>query len=149
MLLATRQDFLLKRAKGVMTDMNLLSYAPVTDGVNDRLQRVIEGLVPKQDTEIYRTIDSLSHRLRQPRHNLAVAVLLAASRQDLLELLSIRDLLDGIRIILVLPDRQDDTIAKGHRLYPRFLTYADSDFLDVAAVLSKMLRNSHLDNKKK
>jgi len=129
--------------------MNLLSYAPVTDGVKDRLQRVIEGLVPKQNTEIYRTIDSLSRRLRQPRHNLAVAVLLAASRQDLLELLSIRDLLDGIRIILVLPDRQDDTIAKGHRLYPRFLTFADSDFLDVAAVLSKMLRNSHPDNKRR
>jgi hypothetical protein len=92
---------------------------------------------------------SLSRRLRQPRHNLAVAVLVAASRQELLELLSIRDLLDGIRIILVLPDRQDDTIAKGHRLYPRFLTFADSDFLDVAAVLSKMLRNSHPDNKRR
>ena len=129
--------------------MNLLFYARVTDDIENRLQRMIEGLVPKDDTEIYRTIDSFANRLRQPRYNLAVAVLLAASRQDLLDLLSIRDLLDGIRIILVLPDREDGTIAKGHRLYPRFLTYADSDFLDVAAVLSKMLQNSHPDNNRR
>ncbi len=126
--------------------MRVLFYTTTADGVAQRLQRVIEGLVPKENTEIHRTIDSLSNRLRRPRYDLAVAVLLAASREDLLELLSIRDLLDGIRIILVLPDREDGTIAKGHRLYPRFLTYSDSDLLDVAAVLSKMLRNSHPDN---
>ena len=131
--------------------MNILLYTTVGNVAGDRLLSVIESLVPKEDTEIYRTIDRLSHRLRRPRYNLAVAVLLVASREDLLELLSIRNLLDGIRIILVLPDREGDTIAKGHRLYPRFLTYADSDLLDVAAVMSKMLVNvnSHPNNKRR
>ncbi|NVM57217.1 MAG: hypothetical protein HWN51_03755 [Desulfobacterales bacterium] len=72
-----------------------------------------------------------------------IAVLLAASREELSDILSIRDLLTDIRVILVLPDRDDDTIAKGHTLRPRFFTYADSDFVEIAAVLSKMLASNY------
>ena len=128
--------------------MNLLLYATEPQGTGKQLQKVIEELFPENNTEIYRTIDGLSHRLRQPRYDLAVVVLLAASKQDLLDLLSIRDLLDDLRVILLLPNREKDTITKGHTLRPRFLTYADSNFLDVAAVLSKMVRNTHGDKKR-
>ena len=121
--------------------MSVLFYATVTDGPGKRLQRVIEELVPEENTEIYRTIESLFRRLREPTYDLSIAVLLAASRGALLDILSIRDLLCHLRIILVLPDGQDDTIAKGHTLRPRYSTYVDSDFADVAAVLSKMLEN--------
>lgn len=127
--------------------MNTLLYAAAGNGAGERLRMVIEAIVPAGEIEIYQTINSLSRRLRQPRYDLAVAVLLASSKQDLLELLSIRHLLDDLRVILLLPDREKDTIAKGHTLRPRFLTYADSDLLDVAVVLSKMLRNSHPDNR--
>ena len=127
--------------------MNLLLYTTETKGNGKHLQGVIEGVVPEDKTEIYRTIDSLSHRLRRPRSDLDVAVLLAASNEDLLDLLSISALLDDLRVILLLPNREKDTIAKGHTLRPRFLTYADSNFSDVAAVLSKMLQNTHPDNK--
>ena len=69
------------------------------------------------------------------------------SREDLVDLLSIRNLLDDLRVILLLPNREKETINKGHTLRPRFLTYADSNLLNVAAVLSKMLRNTNFDNK--
>ena len=127
--------------------MNLLLYATETGGIGKHIQRVIEGLVPEENTEIFRTIGSLSNRLRQPRCELAIAVLLASSSQDLLDLLSVSDLFDDLRVILLLPNREKDTIAKGHTLRPRFLTYADSNLSDVAAVLSKMLQNTIPDNK--
>lgn len=123
--------------------MKLLLYSPMTAGAGKRLQRVIGTLVPKKETEAYQTIDSLSHRLRQPSpaDNAAVAVLLAATKEDLLDMLSIKDLIWNLRIILILPDTDDDTISQGHTLRPRFLTYADSDFAEVAEVLNKMLGN--------
>ncbi len=127
--------------------MNLLLYTTETKENGKHLQSVIEGLVPEDKAEIYRTIDSLSHRLRQPRCDLDVAILLAASNEDLMDLLTISDLLDDLRVILLLPNREKDTIAKGHTLRPRFLTYVDSNLSDVAAVLSKMLQNTHPDNK--
>ncbi len=122
--------------------MKLFLYAPDKCGSGKRLQRVIELLVSKNDREIYRTIEGLTSRLRQPRHNPPIAVLLAATRKDLSDILSLCDLLGDIRIMLVLPDRKRDTIAKGHTLRPRFITYADSDFVEIAAVLSKVLGNT-------
>jgi hypothetical protein len=119
--------------------MNILLYEPVGGGNNKQFHRMIEGLDLECGMEIYRTIESLSQRLRQPGKNLTVAVLLATSKQELLEILSIKELLFNVRIILVLPDREEDTITKGHSLRPRFLTYADSNYGDIAAVLSKML----------
>ncbi|RKX60288.1 MAG: hypothetical protein DRP28_01560 [Thermodesulfobacteriota bacterium] len=122
--------------------MNLLFYAREEHGVCERLQRLIEGLVSEDNIEICMTIESLSQRLRQPTYDLSIAVLLAADSQDLTELLSIRDLIWDLRLILILPDRETGTIAKGHTLRPRFLTYLDSDFADVTAVLKKMLSNT-------
>ena len=117
--------------------MNLLFYTRVTDGAGERLHKMIEALVPENSLEVYRSIESLSRRLRQPVNNVVIAVLLAASKGDLLDFISIRDLLRDVRIILVLPDRDEDTVSKGHYLRPRFVSYTDSDFADVFAVLEK------------
>ena len=120
--------------------IRLLLYTPASEGVGEQLRRMIEKLVPKNNVEIYRSVESLSLRLRQPADDLPIAaVLLAARRGDLTELLSIRALLRDIRIILVLPDRDEDTIAKGHTFRPRFVSYTDGNFMDVRFVLEKMI----------
>jgi len=109
-----------------------------------RLQGIISAIVPGDEREIFCTIEDLSSRLRQPGERPTIAVLLAASSKDLADILSIHDLLRDIRIILILPDREEDTVAWGHSLQPRFLSYIDNDFTDVAAVLDKMMRRGIL-----
>jgi hypothetical protein len=49
-------------------------------------------------------------------------------------------LFGNIKIVLILPDRNNETIVIGHKLRPRFLSYTDSDFIDVAVVLENMLK---------
>ncbi|MEW5801796.1 MAG: hypothetical protein AB1847_06780 [bacterium] len=120
--------------------MKLLLYAPAVEEAGKRLQGIIENLVPEAKREVCRTIDDLSIRLRQPMNNLSVAVLLAATRQDLSDIVTIADLMGDLRLIVILPDLEDDTIAKGHSLRPRFLDNIDSDFSDIAAILGKMLK---------
>ncbi len=46
-----------------------------------------------------------------------------------------------ISIIYCAPcqDGEKDTVTNGHKLYPRFISYADGNFKDVASVLGKML----------
>jgi hypothetical protein len=127
--------------------VSVLFYSKATKGAGKRGQKIIEAQVPGEQIEIYRTIERLSNRLHQPTYNLDITILLAASKVDLFDLLSIQDLLTDIRIILILPDRESDTISKGHKLYPRFVSYADGDLKDVAAVLSKMLGNLYPDKK--
>ena len=46
----------------------------------------------------------------------------------------------NVFLILILPCIDDGIIAKGHRLKPRFFSYADSEFDDVADVLHHLYR---------
>jgi hypothetical protein len=120
--------------------MNVLFYSRVKEGVGERLQHAIERLSNQGKIEVHRTIASLTRSLCRPAIGQFVAVLLAASKEELLGLLSIRDLLLDKRVILLLPDRNEDTIVKGHTLYPRFLSYSDDNMDYVAGVLEKMLQ---------
>lgn len=122
--------------------MGLLLYLPKKDGSGERITQVIQEVASGEEVEIFNSISDLSCRLRQPNHGLTIAVLHAGSNEDLLDLVAIRNLILDIRIILILPDREENTIAKGHILRPRIISYPDSDFKEVSAVLSKLVRNS-------
>jgi len=136
-LLVYRSIHVTERKRG--QGMSVLLYSTSEKGPGERLHTVIKTFVPKREIQLLGTIQSLSDRLREPKHAEDIAILLAANRDELEALLSVSNFLRDLRVVLVLPDREDDTIAKGHTLGPRFLSYADSNFIDVAGVLSKML----------
>ncbi|NQT58554.1 MAG: hypothetical protein HQ557_06185 [Bacteroidetes bacterium] len=117
--------------------MSLLFYTANTKGAGQLLWSLHQDLASEYKAEFFQTIDTLSQKLRQPQGYQSIAVLLASTQEELTDILTIRNLLDDVRIILILPDRNKETISKGHSLYPRFLTYVDSDFSWVAAVLKK------------
>ena len=119
---------------------DVILYSMFLEGTGGQLRKMIEDVVPNENTEIYNTIDTLGQRLSRPSYNIAVAVLLISGREELRDVLSIRHLFDNIKIILILPDRKNETIVIGHKLRPRFLSYTDSDFIDVAVVLENMLK---------
>lgn len=127
--------------------MNVLYYSTGEPG--ERLQRMIQDIVPRERLEIFRTFEGFSDRLRKPMDDIPVAVILAATDDDLLTILSISHLLYDVRFILVLPDREDPTVAIGHSLKPRFLSYTDSDFREVTAVLGKMIGGVYYHRKAK
>lgn len=113
----------------------------------DRLKKVIQTLVPHEKLEIYSSVESFSMRLKKPKDDIPIAVIVAGNEDDLLGILSISHLLYDVRFILVLPDREDGTIAIGHSLRPRFLSYIDSDYRDVTAVLGKMIGGFYWERK--
>lgn len=90
--------------------------------------------------EYHPDIDSLGRGLRQSGGELTLVVLLTTNQEELQEVQTLRPLLNDKPLILILPDRSKDTIAKGHVLAPRFLTDVQSDFREVYEVLSKMLK---------
>ncbi|MEN6320545.1 MAG: hypothetical protein ABFD82_17545 [Syntrophaceae bacterium] len=112
----------------------------------NKLLEIIGTVVPYEDIRFYRTLDALSRGLRQPRTDLDVAVLMVSNRMELHDLIALRSLLWDIKIILILPDSDPDTIAEGHILRPRFLIDYQSNFHDVAAVLIRMIGNRGADN---
>jgi hypothetical protein len=110
-------------------------------GIGERLR----ALVPEERLEVYRSIEELVHGLyRLYRHD-TIILLQARDREELLRIVSLRDLLQGLRVILLIPDREGETISLAHSLRPRFLSNSESGFSETMSVLQKMLE--HRDDK--
>jgi hypothetical protein len=126
--------------------MNIIFYAAENEGAELQFWELSCDLTsefPDHNIETCHSLDALTQKLLQTSFEPDVAVLLARNHRDFLDILALKDLLDNKRVILILPDRSEITISQGHKLHPRYLSYADSDFKDVAAVLKKMIK--HLD----
>ena len=121
--------------------MKLAFYVPLKSNGVINLNQMVENLKAGSDLEIYRSIESLAERLCQPGKDAIVTVIVAASQEALQEVVSIKELLFNLKIILVLPDRESETVATGHMLRPRFITYTDCDPVDIHAVIDKMMGN--------
>jgi hypothetical protein len=121
-------------------------YIPTEIVFGEQVMEMIKTIESVEQTEIYRTIDNLPPRLRQLDNAPSIAVLIAFTRKELSSLLSIRNLLSDIPTILVIPDREKETIAIGHTFFPRLLSFADRGFEDVIAVLRKILGIRHSKN---
>lgn len=111
-----------------------------------RLREAMEGSIPSQ-IEIHQSIGGFSASLGRPSRDPGVAVILLKNRDDFRELLLIGTLLRRFRVLLVLPDQDPETIARGHTLRPRFMSHADGEFSDVVQVLEKMLGGSYFESK--
>jgi len=118
--------------------MNVFFLSSSKDDTAKRLLRVLEHLLPKKNIKYFRTVNELKENLRKPLPEMALVVILKVNKERLLELLPLKELFENESIILILHKKDDETVALGHRLRPRFVTYSDSDFLDVASVLIKL-----------
>jgi hypothetical protein len=112
---------------------------------NEKMWNFIQTQSWYGQVEIYYTLDKFYQRLTQSGSSNAVTVLFIACRHELENIVQYADLLCDQRIILVLPDRAQDTLSMGHALYPRYISYTDGDLQDVTSVLRKLItRNQSL-----
>ena len=121
--------------------MKVLLYLPEMGGVSEQLKGLVEASIPEEKLEVYRSLNALSQRMRQPFDDLKVAVFMAANYEELMNIFFIRHLLREIRLVLIIPDQRKETVALAHQLRPRFLTSTEGDLSTVATVLSKMLES--------
>ncbi len=66
-------------------------------------------------------------------------MLLAADVKALEAMVGLKDVLDGLSVILILPDHGEAVMELGYKLYPRFIGYMDDDLEIVRAVLKKIV----------
>jgi hypothetical protein len=119
--------------------MNLLLYTQADYEPGERLQKRIEASPGRKALFVCNRVEQLKRKLVRFQGKPEIAVLIPGNQRNLAELHSIKELLGELPIILILPGRENDVISKGFSLQPRFVSYADSDFTDVSAVLEKMI----------
>jgi hypothetical protein len=123
----------------VKKEPKLIVYSKDKNELGMELEKMLEELVSKENEEICRTTPDLALRLRMPLRESSIVVLLISDEEDLKNMLSIQSLLINMRIVLILPDRNDGTIEAGHELHPRYLSFKDNGLKDLKAVLSRMI----------
>jgi len=104
-------------------------------GIGERLRM----LVPEDRFKIYRSVEEFIQGLYRLYDHDTIILLQVKDREELLRIVSVRDLLQGLRVILLVPDRERETISLAHSLRPRFLGNSENDFSDTMSVLQKMI----------
>ena len=127
--------------------MKCIFYEKKSGIIADQIIGLIKAQAANNKTELYHTIKKLSLRLSRPVEDQSVVLLIAADRIDLLAIISLQKLLGDIHVIIILPDREDESVSIGYKLKPRFLTYVNGDLSEVHAILRKLLELSESNKK--
>ena len=129
---------------GKMKKCGMLSkfilYSPYMNSFIHKITRILDGPFQKDRYEVYVHLKELKVRLRQ-RQDICSAILIAPTQYDLDRILRLQRLLDGLPLLMILPDGDSDTISKAHKFRPRFLTYVDGDFSEIIGVIEKIAKN--------
>ncbi|NOX33455.1 MAG: hypothetical protein GXP56_06920 [Deltaproteobacteria bacterium] len=90
---------------------------------------------------VFNTFNAFKFRLKQAPdyYENEIFILLADSKKRLDDLISLIDLLNDKRLILILPDESKATISKVHQFFPRFFTRITDTYDDLCSVLNKMI----------
>jgi hypothetical protein len=116
-----------------------------TDNVEPyaHLESALSQSIKADELKICRDIDHLVKTLRQPVHQDLLVVLCADSREDLCAIAQVQPMLNDVKVIVILPDRSRETIALGHRLKPRYLTFADENIDHICVVIDAIRKRIH------
>ena len=79
-------------------------FSTVSDDSSQRVQGIIGAVIDPEPLVVYRSVEALAGRLRQPLSDLDIAVVKLSTGEELLDLLSLGDRLGDLPTILILPD---------------------------------------------
>ena len=104
------------------------------------LKDAIENNYRDGNLQIYETFNSLKSRLKKScgDSNNEILILFAESTQRLNHLISLVDLMEGRRIVLILPDESKQTLSMASRFFPKFFTTPGDNYDDLCDVIGKM-----------
>lgn len=119
--------------------VSITYFCPTKSTGREQVKRVIRLVVTEDNFEVFTRWGDFEKHLRTHVPARHIVVFHAGSKKHLQQIAALQNLLMDHKIVLILPDAKPETIELAHTVRPRFITYADSDFLDMASVLRRML----------
>ena len=116
------------------------------DTVGDKLTALLVERLPKEKIEACIGFERLVHLLIRIGERPEIIVIYTSNILELERIVSIRQLLTDIAVLLVIPDENEATLTLGHKLRPRLLIASSGDLTVIPAMLTKM-RTHHADTR--
>jgi len=95
--------------------------------------------LPTSRCPVCTSAEMLRGALKNAPHDRCLAVLLAARPDELDQMVALSEWLHDLPIILKVPDDSSETIAKAHRLRPRYLMGPQVDYRELRAVIHQII----------
>lgn len=108
--------------------------------IGEHLKKIIQDKLPGIEVEQVDSILNLSKKLTRPLNKISILVTFVDGSNDISNLISLRPLLDNTKQILILPDRSIEMMESGLQLAPSFISYDDSDLMNVFSVIKKIFQ---------
>ena len=122
--------------------MNLLCLKLGAGRGEERFVQAASPLFPADKVEVFANLDAFAERLHKPKDASCAVLVLGPSDGDLERLASLRSFLKDSRILFVLADGNDQTIARAHKILPTYISYFDSGPTGVITVLKRVMRDA-------
>jgi hypothetical protein len=117
-------------------------YSKERGEIFEELLSSIEDSLPSENLKICTNTLELSKEICRPGSRKSIVILLVSSEDDFTDILSLREQLWDVKIILIMYSNHPDTILQGHLLNPRFLSSCDSNYREAVSVLKRMIDNT-------
>jgi hypothetical protein len=105
------------------------------------LKKALEQNFQEIKLHVFKTFNSFKSNLKQGTGNSRneILILLVDSIKRLDQLVSLADLMEGKRILMVLPDDSHKCVSKALRFSPRFFISVSDSYDDLCDVIDKMI----------
>jgi hypothetical protein len=123
--------------KGVA--MTYIYYANKYSEAGEMFHQTLQSAFRKSSMERCRTIGELTKRLYKSIYDISAVILLIDDRTELEAILSLKDVLWDVKLIIILSSQANFSPLEVLTLRPRFFTWTESDFSQVVDVLGNMM----------
>ncbi len=119
--------------------MNVIYYSSTDDRKAGTIVRQLRASSRPLGVELHCTPESLVERIRQPMNGILLVVLNVETVSDLDGLISLKDRLQELPVILFMADLEAPAQKKARLLRPRFIFGMDDDPAEMDLVFDKIL----------
>ncbi len=117
-------------------EFSVIIIAPSRITVAAEIASWISRFQPKSNCHLFGDPELIDSGFKNLSHRNLIAILLAGSTWELDRMLALSAWYEDYPLILMIPDRRPETIAKAHRLRPRYLIEPQIDHAELRAVLN-------------
>jgi hypothetical protein len=126
---------LISRSATKRGDMAVIVYSSQEDPGEQRLLKSISFT----GNHICRSVDQLKCRLNFPDEKRKIVILVIRDLDEMIRISSLIELYYDLLLLIILDDDHKQIQKLAYKLRPRYLTYTEGNFEDVAGVLNRMM----------
>ena len=121
--------------------MKIAVYMGAKQSRDEIYDSILSCLPERFDLFILQSIEELESQLRNTDMSSMVTLLAPNERSDMAALFKIRDLLRGVRLVVLLPGHNNtEALNYAHSLYPRYICFQPDGLKQLGPVIENLCR---------